>query len=74
MNRRDALKSLAAVAAGGSLPAAGAVVMPKVVEQISGTVISGPIAAKWLALMERAAKHKRVAFEEIADFYLGQSQ
>ena len=28
MNRRDALKSLAAVAAGGSLPAAGAVVSP----------------------------------------------
>lgn len=26
MNRRDALKSLAAVAAGGSLPAAGAVI------------------------------------------------
>lgn len=33
MNRRDALKSLAAVAAGGSLPAAGAVELPIPIDQ-----------------------------------------
>lgn len=48
MNRRDALKTFAAVAAGGTMPAAGAVVASKMSSQAAyAAMISANPATRW---------------------------